>query len=154
MGCKSKKKKKKKKRYERLNKERGGAYFGEQKFTLNVEKILLTRYRYPSFFREGKIPFICGGTNYYIESLLWKILIDEDTPLLLHKKRKLEPAEVRDQPPTDRVATDDIDIDHVDFEKDDETLATDLLYKKLKVSKIIEPNDFKEISKLRISTDV
>ena len=72
----------------------------------------------------------------------------------MHKKRKLEPAEVRDQPPTDRVATDDIDIDHVDFEKDDETLATDLLYKKLKVSKIVEPNDFKEISKLRISTDV
>lgn len=32
-----------------------------------VEKIL----------REGKIPFIVGGTNYYIESLLWEVLIGE-----------------------------------------------------------------------------
>ena len=27
---------------------------------------------------QGKIPFICGGTNYYIESLLWKVLVDKD----------------------------------------------------------------------------
>lgn len=32
--------------------------------------------------RDGKIPFICGGTNYYIESLLWKILVDQETVLL------------------------------------------------------------------------
>ena len=25
--------------------------------------------------RAGRIPFICGGTNYYIESLLWKVMI-------------------------------------------------------------------------------
>ena len=30
-----------------------------------------------SLLGEGKIPVICGGTNYYIESLLWKILIDD-----------------------------------------------------------------------------
>jgi tRNA A37 N6-isopentenylltransferase MiaA len=25
------------------------------------------------------LPIICGGTNYYIESLLWKILVEEGT---------------------------------------------------------------------------
>ncbi|CAL8111552.1 unnamed protein product [Orchesella dallaii] len=28
---------------------------------------------------KGKIPFIVGGTNYYIESLLWKLLIEKDS---------------------------------------------------------------------------
>ena len=37
--------------------------------------------------REGKIPFICGGTNYYIESLLWKILVDQELPILGSRKR-------------------------------------------------------------------
>ena len=27
--------------------------------------------------KEGKVPVICGGTNYYIESLLWKVLLDD-----------------------------------------------------------------------------
>ena len=27
---------------------------------------------------RGKIPIVVGGTNYYIESVLWDILIDED----------------------------------------------------------------------------
>ena len=26
---------------------------------------------------KNTIPFICGGTNYYIESLLWNILVDD-----------------------------------------------------------------------------
>ena len=30
-----------------------------------------------SLLSQNKIPFIVGGTNYYIESLLWKILIDK-----------------------------------------------------------------------------
>ena len=37
--------------------------------------------------REGKIPFICGGTNYYIESLLWRILVDQELPILGSRKR-------------------------------------------------------------------
>lgn len=28
--------------------------------------------------KQEKLPIIVGGTNYYIESLLWKILIDDD----------------------------------------------------------------------------
>ena len=43
---------------------------------------------------QGKIPFICGGTNYYIESLLWKVLIDEapSSPTLSNKRKPyLEP---------------------------------------------------------------
>ena len=27
---------------------------------------------------RGVLPVICGGTNYYIESLLWKVLIDQE----------------------------------------------------------------------------
>merc|ERR1719318_1631183 len=37
---------------------------------------------------EGKMPVICGGTNYYIESLLWKVLVDETLPLLIGGKRE------------------------------------------------------------------
>ena len=29
--------------------------------------------------RRGKIPIVVGGTNYYIESVLWNILIDEES---------------------------------------------------------------------------
>lgn len=29
---------------------------------------------------RGKVPLIVGGTNYYIESLLWKVLVDEAPP--------------------------------------------------------------------------
>ena len=41
------------------------------RFTLKALPII------ESLLGEGKIPVICGGTNYYIESLLWKILIDD-----------------------------------------------------------------------------
>ena len=27
----------------------------------------------------GKMPVICGGTNYYIESLLWDVLVESKT---------------------------------------------------------------------------
>ncbi|XP_017775266.1 PREDICTED: tRNA dimethylallyltransferase, mitochondrial [Nicrophorus vespilloides] len=37
-------------------------------------------------FDQKKIPIIVGGTNYYIESLLWKILVDDP-----NSKRKFEP---------------------------------------------------------------
>ena len=33
-----------------------------------------------SLLEDGKVPVICGGTNYYIESLLWKILVDHEPP--------------------------------------------------------------------------
>merc|ERR1719483_208760 len=42
---------------------------------------------------EGKIPVICGGTNYYIESLLWKVLVDEAMPFMLGGKRGLDGTE-------------------------------------------------------------
>ena len=28
---------------------------------------------------KNVMPIICGGTNYYIESLIWKILIEDET---------------------------------------------------------------------------
>merc|ERR1711952_415295 len=39
---------------------------------------------------EGRIPVICGGTNYYIESLLWKILVDDDLPFIVSGKRLID----------------------------------------------------------------
>jgi len=38
--------------------------------------------------KRNVMPIICGGTNYYIESLVWKVLIDQD--LSGDTKRKLE----------------------------------------------------------------
>ena len=87
--------------------------------------------------REGKIPLICGGTNYYIESLLWKVLIDEETPYLIGGKRKDEAkadGEPRKRPrpaETERVETQDSDLARLDFDQDDETIPTERLYKYL-----------------------
>ena len=38
--------------------------------------------------KRNVMPIICGGTNYYIESLVWKVLIDQE--LSAGTKRKLE----------------------------------------------------------------
>ena len=38
--------------------------------------------------KRNIMPIICGGTNYYIESLVWKVLIDQE--LSGETKRKLE----------------------------------------------------------------
>jgi len=43
-----------------------------------------------NLLREGKIPVICGGTNYYIESLIWKVLVDDTLPLIVGSKRTHE----------------------------------------------------------------
>jgi len=43
-----------------------------------------------NLLNEGKIPIICGGTCYYIESLLWKVLIDDAMPFILNGKRPLD----------------------------------------------------------------
>ena len=92
--------------------------------------------------RNGKIPFICGGTNYYIESLIWKILIDEETPYFVDKKRKGEldgndaeskklknnVSEYNNDKPVD---PDELNLDEIDFEKDTETIPTDKLFRSL-----------------------
>ena len=50
--------------------------------TTSVNSVLDFRSRALPIVEEllsnNRIPFICGGTNYYIESLLWKVLIDEE----------------------------------------------------------------------------
>lgn len=92
--------------------------------------------------RNGKIPFICGGTNYYIESLIWKILIDEETPYFVDKKRKGEldgndaeskklknnVSEYNNDKPLD---PDELNLNEIDFEKDTETIPTDKLFRSL-----------------------
>jgi len=79
--------------------------------------------------REGRIPFICGGTNYYIESLLWKLLVDQDTPLLVTGgKRGREEGETVDGDPKD-VA----ELKKINFESDDNSEPTCGLYSLLQV---------------------
>ncbi|KZS18957.1 tRNA dimethylallyltransferase [Daphnia magna] len=45
--------------------------------------------------RDGRVPVIVGGTHYYIESLLWKVLLDDDggeqttRPLLYERDEQL-----------------------------------------------------------------
>ena len=40
----------------------------------------------------GKMPVICGGTNYYIESLLWNVLVDQskDDSTVEHINKRLK----------------------------------------------------------------
>merc|ERR1719483_698528 len=80
---------------------------------------------------EGKIPFICGGTNYYIESLLWKILLDQETVLLSSGetgKRVINDKEV----PEKRSSSDKVEM-KVDFnEIDDNSIETQELFKLLR----------------------
>lgn len=37
---------------------------------------------------RNKLPVIVGGTNYYIESLLWKVLLDTGVSSYIHKYLK------------------------------------------------------------------
>ncbi|XP_057373962.1 tRNA dimethylallyltransferase-like [Daphnia carinata] len=50
--------------------------------------------------RDGRVPVIVGGTHYYIESLLWKVLLDDEGeqtahPLLYERDQQLR----RERPP-------------------------------------------------------
>ena len=78
--------------------------------------------------REGRIPFICGGTNYYIESLLWKLLVDQDTPLLVTGgKRDREEGTVEGDP------KDVAELQKINFESDDNSEPSCGLYSLLQV---------------------
>ena len=52
------------------------------------------------------MPIICGGTNYYIESLIWKILIEDEFKSTLvpipNKKAKLSKQSVDNYSTTDK----------------------------------------------------
>ena len=72
--------------------------------------------------KEGKIPFICGGTNYYIESLLWKILVDQEMPLILNEAQKRShdnPDETKEDTPKKMAIPGIEDLDSIDFEQED-----------------------------------
>ena len=88
--------------------------------------------------RAGKIPFICGGTNYYIESLIWKLLIDEETPLILAEGKRgggNEDHDDRKRLKTDNVggdgSCDEESLNEIDFENDDEAIPTVQLFNML-----------------------
>jgi len=91
--------------------------------------------------REGKIPFICGGTNYYIESLIWKILVDQELPILGEIRKRMTDEERSEGESESKISTADDNIVLTDgggpdmeklgsmqFEKDDNTVSTTDLY--------------------------
>ena len=86
---------------------------------------------------EGRVPVICGGTNYYIESLLWKILVDDDLPFIVGGKRLIDKS---DDGSNKSVKTSDlneneseaISIESVDWSNDDNEINTWKLFNLLK----------------------
>eukprot|EP00088_Acartia_fossae_P014993 TRINITY_DN1810_c1_g2_i1.p1 TRINITY_DN1810_c1_g2~~TRINITY_DN1810_c1_g2_i1.p1 ORF type:complete len:546 (-),score=116.53 TRINITY_DN1810_c1_g2_i1:602-2239(-) len=96
-----------------------------------------------NLMEEGKIPFICGGTNYYIESLLWKVLVDDDASIIQQNKRKSDndtenPGKRMKNIPSSEDDPCEGDESRLDFDldampdKDDGTIPLDVLWKKLK----------------------
>lgn len=65
---------------------------------------------------QGKVPVIVGGTHYYIEALLWKVLLDDDpvddqSDLLFQQDRR-------------RLANHPIDETNQGSDDDDQLLST------------------------------
>ena len=83
---------------------------------------------------EGRIPVICGGTNYYIESLLWKILVDEDLPFIVGGKRLIDKSDDSSNKvvKTETIEGEDISIESVDWSNDDNVINTRKLFDLLK----------------------
>ena len=86
---------------------------------------------------EGRIPVICGGTNYYIESLLWKILVDVDMPFIVGEKRLIDNCDDCSNKSVKTEASDlseseGISIESVDWTNDDNKIYTRDLFDLLK----------------------
>jgi len=89
---------------------------------------------------QGKIPFICGGTNYYIESLLWKVLVDEPGSEFSQNKRKYEEEDIsvrksKKSTVKDKeiisINDDPIGTNILMSDKDDGSISTEDLWQKL-----------------------
>ena len=88
---------------------------------------------------QGKMPVICGGTNYYIESLLWKILVDEDLPYIVGGKKLIEEpieetntSELRETTEEKMEEEEPISISSVNWSNDNGKPSTIQLYELLK----------------------
>ena len=85
---------------------------------------------------QGKMPVICGGTNYYIESLLWKILIDEDLPYIVGGRKLIDETSVETnatKATDDKMEEDEhISITSVNWSNDNGKPSTIQLYELLK----------------------
>ena len=79
---------------------------------------------------EGRIPVICGGTNYYIESLLWKILVDDDLPFIVGGKRLIDKSDDSSNKvvKTETFEGEEISIESVDWSNDDNVINTRKLF--------------------------
>ncbi|XP_070557081.1 tRNA dimethylallyltransferase-like isoform X2 [Ptychodera flava] len=96
-----------------------------------------------------KLPIIVGGTNYYIESLLWKILIDAKIPgsdELLFEKEEREKVQ---QKRKNESKIDDLDLIDAKLPKfsEDESLHFD------KTMNVTEPSDGVNTSNLAASSN-
>ena len=105
---------------------------------------------------EGRIPVICGGTNYYIESLLWKILVDVDMPFIVGGKRLIDNSDdsssksVKTESCCDKSESEGISIESVDWTNDDNKIYTRDLFNLLKTvdpdrASVLHPNERRKI---------
>ena len=79
------------------------------------------------------MPIICGGTNYYIESLIWKILIEHESKstktAISNKKLKVNDIEITSQKGSEetsgRVDVNASESSYTDAENDYESIYKD-----------------------------
>lgn len=73
--------------------------------------ICLTKIQIDNLMEQGKIPIVVGGTNYYLESIIYKILVEDmsDEESLLwdksRRKRDFDDVEKKEEVVCKRVAT-------------------------------------------------
>ena len=101
---------------------------------------------------EGRIPVICGGTNYYIESLLWKILVDVDMPFIVGGKRLIDNSDNSNNKSvkTENSGDEGISIESVDWSNDNNEINTSDLFDLLRIidperAKVLHPKERRKI---------
>lgn len=112
----------------------------------------LLRIQIDRLLEHGKVPVIVGGTHYYIEALLWKVLLDDDPsdgqPDLVYEldeQRLANPAAI------DETANDDELLKTLTFQQNGvEQLTSPRLHRLLKkvdpaMADTIHPNNRRKI---------
>lgn len=82
---------------------------------LTFALISLTKIQIDNLTKQGKIPIIVGGTNYYIESIVYQILVEhtEDAEeLLWDKSKRKRDFDVVDEGGNKRIANDSDDSEN------------------------------------------
>lgn len=114
---------------------------------------LITHTQIDRLLDQGKVPVIVGGTHYYIEALLWKVLLDDDPSTDGHADLVVEQDGRRrtDDASIDETANDDELLKRLIFQQDRvEDLTSPRLHGLLKkvdpaMADTIHPNNRRKI---------